>query len=173
MSYAKTVQVKESVKELSQLRKESSDTISKRLQMLIAIKRDKSRSISKRALGELIGVDPNSITAWKKLYEQEGIAGIISDGRIGFKPSVVSLEEHKKIEKKLKDPKNGIRGYTELLDWVKQELSKDMKYITLLKYSERHFGSKIKVARKSHVKKDEEAVATFKKTSDKNAKKSS
>lgn len=45
-----------------------------------------------------------------------------------------------------------IRGYTELLEWVNKELHKDMKYITLVKYTERHFGSKIKVARKSHVK---------------------
>jgi hypothetical protein len=89
----------------------------------------------------------------------------------GFKKSVVSKEEHDKIALKLNDPKNGIRGYTELLDWVNKELHKDMKYITLLKYTERHFGSKIKVARKSHVKKDEEAVASFKKTSLKNARK--
>jgi len=171
MAHPKSLTIKESVKELSQLKKNSSDTINKRLQMLIAIKRDKKGSISKRALGQLIGVDPNSITTWKKVYEQQGISGIISDGRIGFKPSVVSAQEHKKIEKKLKDPKNGIRGYRELLDWVKQELSKDMKYITLLKYSKRHFGSKIKEARKNHVKKDEQAVESFKKTSVKNARK--
>ena len=72
---------------------------------------------------------------------------------------------------KLNDPKNGIRGYTELLEWVNKELFKDMNYITLVKYAERHFGSKIKVARKSHVKKDEEAIATFKKTSVKNTRK--
>ncbi len=171
MSKAKSIHIKEGVKELSQLRKNSSDTINKRLLMLIAIKRAKNDSISKRDLAKLLGVDPNSITTWKKLYEQKGISGIISDGRIGFKPSVVSSEEHKKIEKKLKDPKNGIRGYIELLDWIKAELSKDMKYITLLKYAERHFGSKIKVARKSHVKKDALAVEAFKKTSVQSAKK--
>ena len=78
---------------------------------------------------------------------------------------------HKQIEKLLNNPKNGIRGYVELLEWVRKELSKDMKYITLLKYTQRHFGSKIKVARKSHVKKDDFLVETFKKTSVKNAKK--
>jgi hypothetical protein len=93
----------------------------------------------------------------------------MSDKRVGFKPSVINAEEHIAIEKKLQDPKNGIRGYTELLDWVKTELHKDMKYITLVKYTERHFGSKIKVARKSHVKKDQQAVDTFKKTLVKNA----
>ncbi len=163
MSCAKPLHIKESVKELSQLRKNNSDTINKRLLMLLAIKREKNRDISKRDLAKLIGVDPNSITAWKKIYERQGIGGIISDGRIGFKPNVITSQEHKKIEKKLKDTKNGIRGYKELLNWVKVELSKDMKYITILKYSQRHFGSKIKVARKSHVKKDEQAVESFKK----------
>ena len=82
-----------------------------------------------------------------------------------------SKEEHKKIALKLNDPKNGIRGYVELLDWVNEELNKDMKYITLLKYTQRHFGSKIKVARKSHVKKEDLMVESFKKTLAKNAKK--
>lgn len=35
----------------------------------------------------------------------------MADGRIGFKPSVVSAGEHRKIEQKLNDPKNGLRGY--------------------------------------------------------------
>ena len=171
MSHPKSLTIKESVQELSHLRKNSSDTINKRLLMLLSLKREKNNAISKRDLAKRIGVDPNSITSWKKLYEQKGISGIITDGRIGFKPSVVSTHEHKRIEKKLNDPKNGIRGYTELLDLVKTELSKDMKYITLLKYSKRHFGSKIKVARKSHVKKDEQSIETFKKTSVKSARK--
>jgi hypothetical protein len=34
-----------------------------------------------------------------------------------------------------------------------------------------HYGSKVKAARKSHVKKDEEVVANFKKTSGKVARK--
>ena len=171
MSQAKLLIIKEGIKELLQLRKNSSDTKSKRLLMLIELKKEKNIAVSKRDLAKRIGVDPNSITSWKRLYEQSGIDGIMLDGRIGFKASVVSAEEHKKIELKLKDPKNGIRGYVELLDWVKTELSKDMKYITLVKYAERHFGSKIKVARKSHVKKDDQGVETFKKNLAKSAKK--
>ena len=52
----------------------------------------------------------------------------------------------------------------ELLDWMEAEFKKTFKYNTVLKYSYRHFQSKIKVARKSHIKKDEEAVTSFKKT---------
>jgi len=66
----------------------------------------------------------------------------------GFKKSVVSKKEHDKIATMLNDPKNDISGYTELLQCVKKELCKHIKYITLIKYTEPHFGNKIKVAKK-------------------------
>ena len=46
-----------------------------------------------------------------------------------------------------------------------KEFKKELKYNTILKYAVKNFGSKVKVARKSHVKKDGESVITFKKTS--------
>ena len=46
---------------------------------------------------------------------------------------------------------------------------KAIKYNTLLKYCGRNFGSKSKVARKSHVKKNLQAVEDLKKTSDRSA----
>ena len=55
-------------------------------------------------------------------------------------------------------------GYVELQQWIEKEFKKEVKYNTILKYAMKNFGSKVKVARKSHVKKDNEAVAAFKKT---------
>lgn len=164
MPLGKQLEIKESVEELQKLRKGVSDTINKRLLMLLSMKKHTDRSVSKRSLSVRLGVDANSITAWKKLYIEKGIAGIMSDGRIGFKPSVVSAEEHKALETLLNDPQNGIVGYTELLRWVKEHLNKEMRYITLLQYVQRKFKTRIKVARKSHVKKEEEKGESFKKT---------
>ena len=62
------------------------------------------------------------------------------------------------------DPNNGLRGYTELLTFIETEFKDKFKYNTLLKYCVKNFNSKIKNARKSHVKKEEAAVKTFKKT---------
>lgn len=94
---------------------------------------------------------------------------MLHNGRKGKagKLSVFSKEEHKRIEKKLKDASNGLAGYIELQQWIEQEFQKEVKYNTILKYAIRHFGSRVKVARKSHVNKDEQAVASFKKTSPK------
>jgi transposase len=166
------ITVAETIKELRILQRKSGELIGKRLLMLIEIKKHEETGISKRELSKITGINHNSIVKWRKLYNEQGIAPLLKHGRVGgFKKSVVTEEEHQKIEKKLNNPKNGIRGYSELLEWVNTELSKDMKYITLLKYAERHFGSKIKVARKSHVKKDDLRVESFKKTSVKSAKK--
>jgi hypothetical protein len=82
----------------------------------------------------------------------------------GNKPSVFTKEEHQKIEAKLNDAKNPMRGFKELNEWIIEEFKKEVKYNTTLKYTIKNFGAAVKVARKSHIKKDEEAVETFKKT---------
>lgn len=171
MSKATIIHVKESSKELKQLQKNQPLTIIKRLNMLLELKKNGVNGLSKRQLAKLIGVDPNSIQKWRTIYVNAGIKGIISHGRIGFKPSLITKEEHKKIEHKLNQPKNALRGYKELMQWIKDEFGKEIKYTTVVEYSKRHFGSKIKVARKSHLLKDELALTAFKKTSVKSSKK--
>lgn len=166
MAHALQIIVKESLNELRSMQRKHGELVGKRLLVMIEIKKNEGKCLSKRELSHLTGFNHNSIVKWRNLYNKEGIEALLTHGRRGgFKKSVFSKENHSKIEAKLNDPKNGIRGYSELLAWVRQELSVDVKYITLLKYCQKNFGSKIKVARKSHVKKDDEAVETFKKTS--------
>jgi len=164
MSSAKTILVKESLDKLKRMLKESKPMIAPRLRMLIAIKQQEGVGISKRELAELIGVNHNSIQTWRTLYELGGITVLCHHNKTGFRPSVFEEEEHLAIKEKLNDPNNGLRGYKELQAWIENEFKKDVKYNTLLKYCIRNFGSKSKVARKSHINKDIEAVATFKKT---------
>ena len=165
MAKAEQLFVKESLTELKHLLGKHSVTVSSRIRMLIAIKNHPEGGLSKRALSKILGVSSSSTQIWRSLYKRGGLELLLKDGRTGFKPSVISKEEHEQIELKLNDPTNGLRGYVELQDWIRQEFGKEIKYNTLLKYCGRHFGSKSKVARKSHVKKDEEAVEVLKKSS--------
>jgi len=169
---AKPIQltIKESIKDLKSLQRSQGELLSKRLQVLIELKKHEKTGISKRDLSDITGINHNSITKWRQMYIAGGTSSLLVHGRIGFKKSLINATEHKAIEKKLKDPKNGLRGYVELLDWVNKEFKKEFKYITILKYATRHFGSKIKVARKSHVKKDQDLVDAFKKSSVKSSK---
>lgn len=167
MSSALYVPVTETLKELKGLLKSSSVMIQPRIKMLVLMKKAGEVGISKRALMEDIGASSQSIHNWRTSYKNGGMEALVYNGRIGKagKPSIFNFDEHTKMEQKLKDPKNGLAGYVELQQWVAQEFQKEVKYNTLLKYAVKNFGSKVKVARKSHVKKDDEAVATFKKTS--------
>ena len=170
---AKPIQIviKESIKDLKALQRGQGEIVSKRMRVLIELKKHEKTGISKRDLSNITGINHNSINKWRKMYIVGGVAPLLVHGRIGFKKSVINVAEHKAIEKKLNDPKKGLRGYIELQDWLNNKFNKDFKYITVVKYAQRHFGSKIKVARKSHVKKDEELVDAFKKSSGKSFKK--
>lgn len=167
MSNALFIPVKESLSELRSHLKSAIPMIQPRIKMLILMKKSADKAISKRDLMESLGVSSQSIQDWRTAYKTGGIESLMSNGRKGKsgKPSIFTKEEHIKLELKLKDPKNGLAGYVELQEWVKKEFKKEVKYNTILKYSIKNFGSKVKVARKSHVKKDSESVITFKKTS--------
>ena len=164
MSLPKTIAIKESLPQLRELQRKSGHLIGKRLRILIEFKKNEETGISKRAVSEITGINHNSVTKWRNIYLREGIQALLKHGRKGFKKSVIDVQAHKAIEKKLKDPRNGLRGYKELQQWVSETLNLDVAYNTLVKYAMRHFGTKIKVARKSHVKKDETMVEDFKKT---------
>jgi transposase len=170
MSSPKQIRIKESIIELRKLQKRSIPMIANRIRVLIEIKKHEASGISKRAVADIVGVNPNSVQTWRSMYLLGGIDAILGYQKREGRPSVLSKEEHYRIEEKLKDPKNGLQGFTELQNWVEQEFEKTILYNTLFKYSQRHFGAKVKVARKSHIKKDEEAVAVFKKTSANSAK---
>lgn len=173
MASPKQMNIKESLVDLKRLLKTSSPLISPRIRMLIELKKNEKQGISKRDIASLISVNHNSVQTWRTMYIKGGLKLLQSHNKKGFKTSVFTKEEHTAIEKKLKDPKNGLRGYVELLAWIEQEFKKQVKYNTLLKYSIKNFGSKVKVARKSHINKDETAVETFKKTLVKSARKRS
>ena len=164
MAFPKQLVIKESLQELKAILKKATPLIAPRIRVLMEIKKSAVKGISKRELAALVGVNHNSVQNWRRLYAAGGIGAICTHNRTGFKPSVFTAEEHQAIEQKLKDPKGGLRGYVELLDWVEKEFNKQVKYNTLLKYSIKHFGSKVKVARKSHINKNEDTVSAFKKT---------
>jgi transposase len=116
-----------------------------------------------------VGVCGQSINNWRKAYRKGGLSQLLSHKKIGFKPSVFSPEEKAQLSNLVNNPKNGIVGYIELQRWIQEQFDKDVKYITIVKFMQHNFQTKIKVARKSHINKDEQAVEAFKKTLNKSA----
>lgn len=173
MSAPKIFKIKETEKELKKLMKNSEPIIAKRLRVLLVCKRYESVGIGKRIVADEVGVDPNSVQAWRTHYIEGGLKKLMSHSNIGYKPSLIKGEEEKALKKKLNDPKNGIVGFVELLDWFNKTFKTNINYKTFHGFVVRKFDAKIKVARKTHVKKDSDSVEAFKKTSIRSVKKSS
>lgn len=156
--------INESLKELKGLyKKESNPKLKLRLKCLIYTKEKKYKT--QTILATHLGIDYSSLKRWLKQYTEEGLESYLSIKSGGNKPSIVSAEIHKKLSEKLNDSKNPLKGYWEAQQWVKDNFSLDIKYNTLRTYLIRHFKTKIKVPRKSHYKKDEQAIEAFFKTS--------
>ena len=169
MAKALSITVKESLKELRVILKKSAAHHSPKIRMLIEIKKS-DIALSKYELANIIGVNQNSIQTWRTKYKNEGLNRLLKDGRIGFKPSIITPKAHKKIEIKLNAPEAAFTSYKQLHQWVEKHLIEGVNYNSLRHYVKRHFGAKLKVPRKSHIRKDKEAVTAFKKTSNESAK---
>jgi transposase len=172
MSSPKIFPIKESESEIKKIIKTSAPIISNRFKALLVFKRFEKTGISKRQVAEEIGVNQNSIQTWRSMYIKGGAELLQTHSNIGYKPSVINNQQEKVLAEKLNDPFNGIVGFVELLAWFNEKFNTDINYKTFHGFVVRKFQAKIKVARKSHVNKDKDAVDAFKKTSTKSAKKS-
>ena len=164
MSSPKAFKIKESESEIRKLIKSSKAMIGKRLYALLVFKQNEDSSISKRAVADQIGVNHNSVQTWRASYIKGGINALMSHSNTGHKPSKISKGQEESLRTKLGDPSNGMVGFNELLGWFNTRFGTKINYKTFHGFVVRKFGAKIKVARKSHIKKDELKVDSFKKT---------
>lgn len=164
-------QIKESVSEIKKMIRTTHPMISKRLQALLVFKQYEHQGVSKREVALIIGVNHNSIQTWRKSYIDGGISLLISHSKKSNIVSVITKEQESIIKEQLNNPTNGFVGFTEFLQWFNESQNTHIKYKTFYAFLVRKFNAKVKVARKSHVKKDQQAVEDFKKTSVKSAKK--
>lgn len=160
MSATISISLKESLGDLKSLHPDTAAHLRPRLKMLMAIAKG---ATSAAVLAAKAGVSTESIRVWKKKYLAGGLDALLNEGRGGDKRSGITVDQRGQIAAKLSNPRGALRSYKEAQAWLKDELGIEKEYHALNKYLKRNFGTKLKVGRKSHVKKDEAAVAVFKK----------
>ena len=69
------------------------------------------------------------------------------------------------LAERLSQAENCFTSYKEALLWTNETYQTDFKYSWFRKYLIKHFSTKLKVPRKSHIKKDEKAEVAFLKSS--------
>lgn len=155
--------ITQSIEELRILKK--SQKISKNIQRIDALIHLQNNTFPTRlALSEFMGVKRRTIERWLSLYRQDGIAGLLITGKRNRKSLLVPEQVDKALEQRINDSEQGFSSYVEAQQWIAIEFDLNLKYNTVREHLIRHYKTKIKSPRKSHVKKDSEAVAAFLKT---------
>jgi transposase len=156
------IEIKESEQSLRRdLRKTSTDMYRAKIKTLLLIKSGKYKY--KREWSSKLGYCEHTIKRWLSLYEKDGYSSYLQVNFKGNAVKKISNELSEAIFKELNNPKTTITSYVELFALMKEKYKVDFPYITLYDHCRKKYNSVLKVSRKSHYKKDEEAVEAFKK----------
>lgn len=160
MAILQTITVKETSEQLSKLLAASSSSVKPRIKMLIAITNGINAT---NELALKTKANRDSIRNWKNLYCIKGIEGLLKEGRGGKRHGGLNEGQNAMLQKKLSEPKGGFTSYKQATNWINATFDVEMGYQAVNKYLKRNFKTKLKVGRKTHVNKDENATALFKK----------
>jgi len=156
------IQVLESEKELISLRNSSSNFVKRdRIKFLLLLKKGKCKYT--KDLASKTGLSRKTIYNWLKNYREGGLEKLCKNNKGGNNTPLLNQATIKEIEILLNDPYNTIISYVELLSILQERHQPELTYGALYKHCRIKHGSKLKVARKSHHKKDPQAVEAFKK----------
>lgn len=162
---AKTISIKvvEKKEVLVRLKNSSTSFVKRdRIKFLLLIKEGKCKY--NKDLASKIGCSPRTIYNWTKDYESGGLEKLFKNNKGGNNTKLLSESTIKEIDTLLNDAYSTITSYVELLLLLQEKHQPELTYAALYKHCRVKHGSKLKVARKSHHKKDPEAVKAFKKT---------
>lgn len=150
------ISVLESEKELRLLlSKTTTDRVRGRIKALMLIKQGKVNY--QKQLATKLGFTEKTIREWLKLYQTEGLSSLITVRVGGNRNSSLPKKVLRFVEEQLKNPQTTITSYVELQQLIEDTFGVAVNYKTLHGYCNRVFKSKLKVSRKSHYKKDEQA----------------
>ena len=155
--------IKESAEELRIFMKRQS--LSKNRDRLLALLHLKENTYSTRdLLCQHLGYSKRSLERWLTTYRTTGLKSLMLREERERKSYIISDEIDEALAKRVNDSEVGFSSYREAQQWVCTEYGLDLKYNTIREYLIRYYKTKIKTPRKSHTKKDAQAVEAFFKT---------
>ena len=155
--------INESLSELKNLRlKQPTLLKQKRIDCLIHIKASKFET--RQELANHLSIHIRTQERWLTKYRTHGISSFISDKPIKRASKIITPQIHDALEAKVNSSASPFLGYWEAQQWVEDTFNIKIKYHWLRKYLITHFKTKLKSPRRSHYKKDEQAIEAFFKT---------
>ena len=144
-------EIHESVEELKErLRQETRARQKQRLQALYLLKSGQARS--RTQVAELLGVSRRTVGEWLDRYADEGLEGLLEIRTHSNRKYSLTPEQDARLREKLSEPE-GFKSYTAAHAWVNETFGLDLDYKVVHQIVRYRHGAKLKVARKSHTKK--------------------
>lgn len=143
--------VAESVDELKQRHKMERDPLKK--QRLHGLYLVASGQVSQRQeLACLLSVSRNAVGRWLAMYEAGGLEALLTVKPRPGKAPLLNALQVERLREALSRPE-GFASYVAVQQWIRDELGVSMNYPAVHRLVRYRLGSKLKVARPSHVKK--------------------
>lgn len=162
MALKKRLTITESQLDLKHLFHKHPVHLHARIQMLYLIKSGVTDSTN--VLAEKLLVSTRAIQHWKKEYVQGGINQLLSYERGKHKSNgIITPAINDLIVEKLSSPITAFTSYIDLQQWLQENHLPTVSYRVVHRHAHDKLKASLKVARKSHIKKDEVAVENFKK----------
>jgi len=163
MGKSKEVKIKESILDLKKL-KSQQGTLSKQKRVLCLIHILECKFKTKKELSTYLGVSIRTQERWLSKYRIAGLESMLTDKPKNKGSKIITKEIHQGLALKVNNSKAPFLGYWDAENWVYEQYGIRIKYHNLRKYLIKHFRTKLKVPRKSHYKKEEQAIEAFLKT---------
>ena len=155
----KVPKITESVSELKKLLRKTSVGYQKQRLTALYLFRSGQATTRKQA-AEMVGVHRRTVGHWIATYEADGLEALLARDYSPGRPSRLSKEQQDMLRAELQKPE-GFSSYQEITDYIADTFGVQMNYKTVHRLVRYKWNAKLKVPRKSHKKKDQEACNEF------------
>jgi transposase len=143
--------IHETPEELKQLLSAEHDAQKhQRLQALYLLQTQQART--RRQVAHLLGVNRDTVGRWLDAYALGGMARMLAIAKAPGKPARLSAAMQQGLRERLAQPQ-GFASYKAIWQWLGQEYGVSIAYNTVHKFVRYTLRAKLKVPRKSHIKK--------------------
>ena len=102
-----------------------------------------------------VGYGPHAVGQWFSLYKEKGVESCLEINPGDYKrESVIRGKVLEDLKGKLSDPVNYFTSFKEIHEWLEKEHNIRLSYVHVHGFVREHLGAKLKVVRKSNLKKD-------------------
>ena len=163
MGRVKTTAISETAEELLQLSKKVKQPLGQaRLRAFYLYRTGQVRDFTQ--IGQQVGYERHAVGNWFRLYRQQGLSACLEINPGGNPTgSIICGKALEELKEKLSDEQNYFTSYTQIHQWLIEQHDIRLSYEHVHRFVHTTLGAKLKVVRKSNLKKDPVQEEAFKK----------